>query len=156
VQRYENGVSGIARHADKGLDMIPDSDILIYRVNREVEKTRALVVACKDGSDETRFDMPSHSMLRMTAAENKRMVHWVPEQEDGATDVCYSFVLRRIGTFHNAARDICYGVGAKCPTFEDRLRAMTSIVDMYRFENTHDLTCEDPEPYYAAVRAQTW
>ena len=166
VQKYENGKSGIGLHADKALDMVPGSDIWIYRINRQVAKTRSLIFVSKQNTGGMAYPIPHNAKLRITAEENKSLLHYVPPYEEEATDCCYSFVIRKIGTFQ--LDTMVYGIGAKYPTWEERVEAVVEedgateedmhqrTIEMYHFENTHDLTVTDPEPVYASVRKITF
>ena len=168
VQKYINGKSGIGRHSDKAVDMHNDCPIVIYRVNKECDKTRSLCFRNKTTNEEIKIDMPSNSLLIITPDENKKFVHYVPNEEDNATDECISFVFRKIDTFIDPFTKFKYGIGAKYKTYEERFSAKDQepidmrddkikidIVRMYNFENTHDLTQDDPVEFYQNVINKT-
>lgn len=167
VQKYVNGKSGIERHSDKGLDMNKETPIFIYRINKDPLNTRSLIFRHKVTGEEESFDMPSNSLLAISVEENKSLVHYVPKTEDDGTDECISFVFRKIDTYMHPETKIKYGIGAKYGTYEGRAasceepidmlnpRISADIVHMYRFENTHDLTVNDPAALYDAVRINT-
>jgi hypothetical protein len=156
IQHYVNGQSGIGSHSDKTLDMNPDENIIIFRINKDIDKTRCIVFKEKNTSTlslltETKYNMKSNSVLIITPDENKRMVHYVPSQENDASDSCISFVFRSIGTFINPINKIKYGIGAKYSSYEERLAHIDEktieqknindlIVSMYHYENTTDLS----------------
>lgn len=168
IQKYVNGKSGIARHSDKGLDMDPDCPILIYRVNREREKTRSLSFKNKITGNEIKIDMPSNSLVVITPVENKELVHYVSNDESGASDECISFVFRKIDTYIDPSTNFKYGIGAKYKTYEERYahadlnpvdmrdsKIITDIVTMYNFENTHNLLEDDVSEFYNRVAELT-
>ena len=166
VQKYVNGQSGINRHADKALDLVPGSDILIYRINKDLTKQRSLIFKNKVSGEEESFRLSSNSLLVITEEENKQNTHFVPEYEDDSTDECISFVIRQIGTFITPDEKI-YGIGATYSTFQEREAAAgiptpapeelsAAILAMYRFENANDLTIHDPTKVYEEVRRLTF
>lgn len=170
IQHYINGKSGIGSHSDKTLDMNPNENIIIFRINKDTDKTRCIIFKEKDQNNinETVYEMKSNSILIITPDENKRMVHYVPINESDATDECISFVFRSIGTFINPINKIKYGIGAKYNTWEERIAHMEEkpieqkninelIVSMYHYENTTDLSKTDniDQSYFDSVKNLT-
>jgi hypothetical protein len=166
IQQYTNGKSGIGRHSDKTLDMDPESNIVILRINKDIEKTRCIIFKDKTTGLEQIYNMKSNSVLIITPDENKKMVHYVPENEHGASDECVSFVFRTIKTYMNPITNIKYGIGAKYQTYEERIahsdekpidssEITNYIVSMYNYENTHDLTINNDLVYFNTVKCLT-
>lgn len=158
IQHYVNGQSGIGSHSDKTLDMNPNENIIIYRINKNTDKTRCIIFKEKNSTTltsssltEIKYNMKSNSVLIITPDENKRMVHYVPAQENDGADECISFVFRSIGTFIDPLSKIKYGIGAKYSSYKERIEHMEEkpiaikeindlIVSMYHYENTTDLS----------------
>jgi hypothetical protein len=153
IQHYINGKSGIGSHSDKTLDMNPNENIIIYRINKDLMKTRCIIFKEKNSNNqiETIYNMKSNSVLIITPDENKKMVHYVPVEENDASNECISFVFRSIGTFINPISKIKYGIGAKYSSYEERIKYLKEkpieqkeindlIISMYHYENTTDLS----------------
>ena len=169
IQQYINGKSGIGRHSDKTLDMDPNENIIILRINKDTNKTRCIIFKDKNTGDEEKFVMKSNSVLVISADENKKMVHYVPEHENEneTSEECLSFVFRTIGTFINPETKIKYGIGAKYETWEERIKHLSTekpiemkeinhhIVSMYHYENTTDLSKEKNNEYFDTVKNLT-
>ncbi|AYV86420.1 MAG: 2OG-FeII oxygenase [Sylvanvirus sp.] len=164
VQKYINGQSGITHHTDKGIDLVWNSPIYVYRINKDVTKTRCLCFQDKTSKQVTSFEMPHNSLLKIEFKENQHMVHFVPLLEQDASSECISFVFRQSGTFRTQ-EGLIYGQGAKYATYEERQqdstpssydRSSKEILDMYRFENITDLNETSPELSFSKVREQTF
>lgn len=170
IQQYINGKSGIGRHSDKTLDMDQNENIIILRINKDLDKnkTRCIIFKDKTTGDEEKFVMKSNSVLIITPDENKKLVHYVPEYEDesSTTSECISFVFRTIGTFINPETKIKYGIGAKYESYNERIKHLDEtpiemkeinnhIVSMYHHENITDLTKEKNEQYFNIVKSLT-
>ncbi len=101
IQKYINGVCGIAPHTDKLLDLTPNASIFFFRINK-TNKTRSLYFQKKDDLNEiVSYELKSNNLLEITYEENLEYVHYVPKFESNASDECISFVFRNSHTYMN-------------------------------------------------------
>lgn len=168
VQKYINGECGISKHCDKGIDLFPADPIFIFRINKNLDKTRSLCFCHKTNtSEETyKYDLQSNSLLRISYEENQQLLHYVPMEEENGSEESISFVFRNSGTFRNRDTNQIYGLGAKFNTYDERLasdlepmsdaRGTEEILEMYRIENTEVLPSVNYDRILQKVREASY
>uniref|UniRef100_A0A6C0BEA1 Uncharacterized protein n=1 Tax=viral metagenome TaxID=1070528 RepID=A0A6C0BEA1_9ZZZZ len=124
----------------------------------------SIIFRNKNTNEEKVFNMSSNSLLIISEEENKNSTHYIPEYEEDSSDECFSFVIRKIGTYITSG-GMKYGIGAKYSSYSDRKESLDeedqnnklkdSIIRMYQFENLNDLTIHDPSFLYDEVKKMT-
>lgn len=137
IQKYRDGADFISEHADKTLDIAPDSVIANYSLGSE----RVLTLRSKERRAEGDYEiinvlLPNNSVFCLDLAMNKRMRHSIhrQKQQSGAR---ISLTFRRVATFYHRATGQLTGQGAPKEVYHyvDPEAEYARMLQAFRAEN---------------------
>ncbi|KAK9465927.1 hypothetical protein V1512DRAFT_248696 [Lipomyces arxii] len=124
IQQYRSGRDYISEHADKTIDLIPNTSI----VNVSIGDVRELIFREKERSPsrlKQTFELPHNSMLVMGLDTNATYLHGIKRRPDKGIRVSLTF--RACGTFINGAHTLIYGLGSSAKLKHSPRTIATSI-----------------------------
>lgn len=127
IQKYRNGSDFIGPHADKTLDINPDSLI----VNYSAGTTRVIKFRTKYEPYEIKtFELEDDSLLAINLDTNRNYTHEIKRNKK-IQEERISITFRNIGTFYNPTTKIIRGLGELKNTELSR----TELIGKFHLEN---------------------